>query len=149
MLKENNIKENKYEEVLKRSIDKSEKYYNLENKFSFIAKSLLLWGGISIVKDKIKKMDLKTIMKNIKRLGKTKFINKVIQKYEYLIVLLTYIIFFIIVLWVIWIVLFFVFEKIVEIKYISKRELFEFRDLLQDIIMEDNNERNQNSVNIE
>lgn len=136
VLKENNIKETKYEEILKRSIDKSEKYYSLENKFSLIAKSLLLWGGISIVKDKIKKMDLKTILKNVK--NNPTFINTVIDKYEFLIELLIYAIFFIIVLWVIWVIIFFIFEKIVEIKYISKKELFEFRDLLQDIIITEN-----------
>ena len=72
--------------------------------------------------------------------------NKIILEYEYLIVLLTYIIFFVIVLWLIWMVLFFIFEKVVEIKYISKRELFEFRDLLQDIIiMKNSNDENQNA----
>jgi len=139
-LEMNQIDKNKYEEVLKRSIDKSEEYYNLENKFNLVAKSLLLWGGISIIIEKIKNLKLEIVKNFIKEINKDgiEFVTKVITEYEYLIVLLTYIIFFIIVLWVIWIVLFFVFEKIVEIKYISKRELFEFRDLLQDIIiMED------------
>jgi len=141
VLKENNIKEDKYEEVLKRSIDKSEEYYNLENKFNLVAKSLLLWGGISIIVEKIKNMKLemiKNLIQDINENGIMKVFYKIITKYEYLIVLLTYIIFFVIFLWVLWVILFFVFEKVVEIKYISKRELFEFRDLLQDIIiMED------------
>ena len=89
---------------------------------------------------------IKNLIQEISEVGIMKFLNKIILEYEYLIVLLTYIIFFVIVLWLIWMVLFFIFEKVVEIKYISKRELFEFRDLLQDIIiMKNSNDENQNA----
>jgi len=35
----------------------------------------------------------------------------------------------------IWRIIIFIFEQIIEPKYMSKEDLFEFRDLLQDIII--------------
>ena len=37
--------------------------------------------------------------------------------------------------WLIWRIIIFIFEQIIEPKYMSKEDLFEFRDLLQDIII--------------
>ena len=68
-LEMNQIDKNKYEEILKRSIDKSEEYYNLENKFNLVAKSLLLWGGISIIIEKIKNLKLEIVKNFIKEIN--------------------------------------------------------------------------------
>ena len=81
VLRNNNIKEDKYNEILKRSVDKSEEYYNLENKFTLIARSLLLWGGISIIIEKIKNIKLemiKNLIQEISAVGILKFLNKII-----------------------------------------------------------------------
>lgn len=120
-LENNKIDKNKYEKILLRVTDNAERYYNLENKFIVIIKSLLAWCGISVVIAK-----LENIQKFLNNLNNMKNEIETMKN----------IIIFILILWLGWKTLFFVFKQVIEAKYMSKEDLFEFRDLLQDIILE-------------
>lgn len=95
-------------------------------------KSLLTWGGISVIIERIKHSNIEDINKLWNNIINNKFDDKTING----ITIIVYIIVCIIFLWLVWEAIFFVFKQVIEAKYMSKEDLFEFRDLLQDIILE-------------
>lgn len=132
IFKKKNIDINKFNELVSNRINEIEKYYNLINGFNFVLKSLLTWGGISVIIERIKHSNIEDINKLWNNIINNKFDDKTING----ITIIVYIIVCIIFLWLVWEAIFFVFKQVIEAKYMSKEDLFEFRDLLQDIILE-------------
>lgn len=132
ILKKKNIDINKFNELVSNRINEIEKYYNLINGFNFVLKSLLTWGGISVIIERIKHSNIEDINKLWNNIINNKFDDKTVNG----ITIIVYIIVCIIFLWLVWEAIFFVFKQVIEAKYMSKEDLFEFRDLLQDIILE-------------
>ena len=132
ILENNKINEDKYENILLGTETIIEKYYTLKNKFIFLIKSLLAWSGISVIVTTIKNSNLKDLNNFLDMLKNGKLLDKSITDGIKLIVFIFLLVVF---SWLIWRIIIFIFEQIIEPKYMSKEDLFEFRDLLQDIII--------------
>ena len=132
ILENNKINEDKYENILLGTENIIEKYYTLKNKFIFLIKSLLAWSGISVIITSIKNSNLKDLNNFFDMLKNGKLLDKSITDGIKLIVFVFLLVVF---SWLIWRIIIFIFEQIIEPKYMSKEDLFEFRDLLQDIII--------------